>query len=107
MQEAIDVIIEFGERNYHRSLIYPMLLDINGSKNLNLYCVECLQSLDYLIDDRLNYNIEGGGANKVLFKRSIMSIHSPVARVHHMMNPYLAPSAAKIYKFRNIESITR
>jgi hypothetical protein len=68
---AIDDVLEFGKTNYHRSLMYPMLLNINGPQNVYSYCVECLEIIDNLVEVRLNYNNEGGGANRVLCKRSI------------------------------------
>ncbi len=61
---TIDDVIKFGERNYHRSLMYPMLLNINGPQNVYSYCVECFDNIDYLVEVRLNYNNEGGGANR-------------------------------------------
>jgi hypothetical protein len=78
---AIDDVIEFGERNYHGSLMYPILLNINAPQNVYSYCVECLENIDYLVEARLNYNNEGGGANRVLCKRSLKCYYASILRL--------------------------
>jgi hypothetical protein len=75
------MILEFGERNYLRSLMYPMLLNINGPQNVYSYCVECLDNIDYLVEVRLNYKNEGGGANRVLCKRSLKRYYASILRL--------------------------
>ena len=55
--------------------------EVDAARSVYSYCVECLDEYEYFQNARLNYLNQGGGALRVLCKRSIMCYFASVLRL--------------------------
>jgi hypothetical protein len=83
---AIKRVLDYGEGRYPRSLINPTWKEDDSSRSIYAYCVECLDHYMFFMDDLLYYNIQGGGALRVLCKRGIKCYYASVLRLQFKLH---------------------